>query len=105
MGVLRTLRGTMGHSVADLLASVRCPCLFIWGAEDRVIADVPGAIRAASRIDSVHQVVIPHCGHAPQIEKSRLVNTLIHRFLRNRLGPVPSSLSADRFLREWEAAR
>ena len=49
----------------------------IWGADDRVISDVPGSIRAADRILKVRQVVIPKCGHAPQIEKSRLVNHLV----------------------------
>lgn len=104
-GVLRTLRGTMGHSVANLLDGVTCPCLFIWGADDRVIADVPGAIRAASRIPGARQVVIPNCGHAPQIEKARLVNTLIDRFLRDRLKAIPSPLRSDRFLRERENLR
>lgn len=99
-GVLRTLRGTMGHSVADLLDRVTCPCLFIWGADDRVIADVPGSIVAAKRVPQVRQVVIPRCGHAPQIEKARLVNTLVDRFLRDRLRMIPPTLDADRFLRE-----
>src|SRR5262249_20142772 len=40
LGVLRTLRGTVGHSVAPLLERVPHPCLILWGADDRVIADV-----------------------------------------------------------------
>src|SRR3954451_15825185 len=72
-GVLRTLRGTVGHSVAGLLDQVPHPCLLIWGSDDRVISDVAGSIRAANRMPRGRQVVIPKCGHAPQIEKSRLV--------------------------------
>ncbi|HEY2157684.1 MAG TPA: alpha/beta fold hydrolase, partial [Isosphaeraceae bacterium] len=49
-GVLRTLRGTVGHSVADLLEQIPQPSLVIWGENDRVISDVPGSIRAAERI-------------------------------------------------------
>ncbi|WP_240911065.1 alpha/beta fold hydrolase [Paludisphaera soli] len=97
-GVLRTLRGTVGHSVEHLLHRVDVPTLLIWGAEDQVISDVPGSIRAGSRIPDVRQVVIPRCGHAPQIEKSRLVNQLIDRFLIDRLHALPRALDVGRFL-------
>jgi pimeloyl-ACP methyl ester carboxylesterase len=97
-GVLRTLRGTVGHSVEHLLHRVANPTLTIWGAEDQVISDVPGSIRAASRIPDVRQAVIRRCGHAPQIESSRLVNQLIDRFLTDRLDQIPRALDAARFL-------
>lgn len=97
-GILKTLRGTVGHSVADLLDRVPHSTLLIWGSDDRVISDVPGSIRAASRLPRGKQVVIPKCGHAPQIEKSRLVNTLITRFLRDRLRNVHPMLDPARFL-------
>jgi pimeloyl-ACP methyl ester carboxylesterase len=92
-GVLRTQRGT----VADLLDQVPHPTLLIWGAEDRVISDVSGSIKAAERLVQGLQVVIPKCGHAPQIEKARLVNTLITRFLRDKLKNVPPTLDPDGF--------
>jgi abhydrolase domain-containing protein 6 len=97
-GVLRTLRGTIGHSVADLLDQVGQPTLLIWGSDDRVISDVAGSIRTAGRLIQGRQVVIPKCGHAPQIEKSRLVNTLITSFLRDRLKAVHPMLDPARFL-------
>ena len=97
-GVLKTLRGTVGHSVSDLLDLVPHPTLVIWGSDDRVISDVAGSIRAAERLIKGRQVVIPKCGHAPQIEKSRLVNTLVTRFLRDRLKNVPPMLDPARFL-------
>jgi abhydrolase domain-containing protein 6 len=103
-GVLRTLRGTVGHSVAPLLEQVPHPCLAVWGAEDRVIADVPGSIRAADRMIKARQVVIPRCGHAPQIEKARLVNHLVLRFLRDGLKTIPQPLDPIRFLRERKSA-
>ena len=104
-GVLRTLRGTVGHSVGDLLEQVPHPCLAIWGAEDKVIADVPGSIRAADRMLRCRQVVIPKCGHAPQIEKARLVNHLVIRFLRDKLKAVPPTLDPVRFLKEQSRPR
>ena len=70
MGVLRTLRGTVGHSVAPLLHEVEPPTLVIWGADDRILSDVPGAIRAAARIPRVRQVVIPAAG-TPRRSRSR----------------------------------
>lgn len=99
-GALRTLRGTVGHSVAGLLEKVPHPCLLIWGAEDRVISDVPGAIHEADRLPHGRQVVIPRCGHAPQIEKSRLVNQLVRRFLHDELKTIPAALEPDRFLKK-----
>lgn len=105
-GVLRTLRGTVGHSVAPLLGRVNHPTLIIWGDDDRVISDVPGSVRAAERMGRVTQVVIPKCGHAPQIEKSRLVNRLVSRFLRGKLDSVPAPLDPARFLdRDGKQAR
>ena len=88
----------MGHSVNPLLEQVPHPTLLIWGSDDRVISDVAGSMRAADRMLKSRQVVIPKCGHAPQIEKSRLVNTLVTRFLRDRLKAVPPTLDPARFL-------
>jgi pimeloyl-ACP methyl ester carboxylesterase len=97
-GVLRTLRGTVGHSVAPLLSRIPHPTLAIWGANDRVISNVAGSIRAADQVLRIRQVVIPKCGHAPQIEKARLVNQLVLRFLRDRLKTIPPALDPARFL-------
>jgi abhydrolase domain-containing protein 6 len=97
-GVLRTLRGTVGHSVAPLLPLIPHPTLVIWGSDDRVLSDVPGAIRAADQILKVRQVVIPRCGHAPQIEKARLVNQLVIRYLKDKLKTIPPALDPQRYL-------
>jgi pimeloyl-ACP methyl ester carboxylesterase len=99
-GVLRTLRGTVGHSVASLLPLVPNPTLVIWGAKDRVLRDVQGSIRSAERMPRVRQVVIPNCGHAPQIEKAGLVNQLVSRYLRDKLKAIPAHLDPHRYLRE-----
>jgi abhydrolase domain-containing protein 6 len=104
-GVLRTLRGTVGHSVAPLLSQVSQPTLLIWGENDQVISDVPGSIRAAEQILKVQQVVIPRCGHAPQIEKARLVNQLVLRFLREKLKTIPPTLEPARFWHGLEKRR
>ncbi|MDR3618108.1 MAG: alpha/beta fold hydrolase [Paludisphaera borealis] len=97
-GVLRTLRGTVGHSVNHLLPRVTQPSLVIWGADDQVLSDVAGSIRAARQMADVRQVVIPRCGHAPQIEKARLVNQLVSRYLRDKLKNIPPDLDPEWFL-------
>jgi hypothetical protein len=43
-------------------------------------------------------VVIPNCGHAPQIEKARLVNQLVVRYLKDKLKSIPPALDPERFL-------
>jgi abhydrolase domain-containing protein 6 len=101
-GVLRTLRGTVGHSVAPLLPLASHPTLVIWGEDDRVLSDVPGSIRAAEQMLRVRQVVIPRCGHAPQIEKSRLVNQLVIHYLKDKLKTIPPALEPDRFLKKGD---
>jgi abhydrolase domain-containing protein 6 len=104
-GVLRTLRGTVGHSVAPLLSQVPHSSLVIWGDDDRVLSDIAGSVRAAEQILKVRQVVIPNCGHAPQIEKARLVNQLVTRFLRDTLKSIPPALDPARFLERVDKKR
>lgn len=95
-GVLWTLRGTVGHSVADLLEKIPHESLLIWGEEDKVISDVQGSIRAAGRMPNARQVLIRGCGHAPQIEKAGVVNTFLSRFLRDRLRTIPPQFDPQR---------
>lgn len=99
-GVLRTLRGTVGHSVADLLDQIPHQTLLIWGADDNVLSDVPGSIRAADRMIRARQVVIQKCGHAPQIEKSRLINSLVSKYLRDKLKSIPPQIDASKWLKQ-----
>ena len=100
-GVLRTLRGTVGHSVSDLLEKIPHPSLAIWGSDDKVISDVVGSVRAAERVLKIRQVVIPKCGHAPQIEKAHLVNQIVTRFLKDGLKTIPPQLDATRYLANY----
>jgi pimeloyl-ACP methyl ester carboxylesterase len=103
-GVLRTLRGTVGHSVAPLLPRVTTPTLVIWGDNDHVLSDVAGSVRAAAQISRCTQVVIPKCGHAPQIEKAGLVNKLVLGYLRGKLKSIPPTLDPARFLDQTRKA-
>lgn len=79
-GVLRTIRGTSGHSVRDKLHQVSKPVLLICGEEDR-ITDPRLAAEAVKDQANFRVVLLPRCGHAPQIERARQVNRLVRDFL------------------------
>jgi pimeloyl-ACP methyl ester carboxylesterase len=80
IGLLRTIRGTREHSIRDRLNRVRQPTLFISGREDRIVD--PGlAERAAQQLPNGRFLLIPQCGHAPQLEKPWLINRLVVQFL------------------------
>ena len=104
-GVLRTLRGTVGHSVGPAAEQVAAPDPGHLGRE-RPASSPTSPARSArpTRSLKVRQVVIPKCGHAPQIEKARLVNQLVLRFLRDKLKTIPPALDPARFLARAGAA-
>jgi pimeloyl-ACP methyl ester carboxylesterase len=86
-GLLRTIRGTMGHVVRDRLGQVRQPTLLVSGKEDRIVDPATAAL-AARLLPQGHHLSIPRCGHAPQMEKPWLVNRLVVHFLSS---PRPSA--------------
>jgi abhydrolase domain-containing protein 6 len=79
-GILRTVRGTHGNRVVEKLPLIQNPTLVICGAEDQIV-ETPPIIEAVRELPMFQTVVIPRCGHAPQIEKPKLVNKLVKRFL------------------------
>lgn len=87
LGFAHTIRGTKDHCVRGRLADVKQPTLLISGREDRVV-NGEQARSAAGVLPDGRFVMIPRCGHAPQIEKSRLINRLVVRYLTGRL-PAP----------------
>jgi pimeloyl-ACP methyl ester carboxylesterase len=84
LGLLRTIRGTMGHNVRDILPRVAQPTLLIAGQEDRIV-DPEHAAAVAPLLPRSEFVCIPQCGHAPQMEKARFVNRLVVDFLTRPL--------------------
>ncbi|MCS7166503.1 MAG: alpha/beta hydrolase [Gemmatales bacterium] len=92
-GVLRTVRGTTQHSVRDQLPKVACPTLVICGAEDQIVC--PREVHEAIRdLPQFHYVLLPKCGHAPQIERSKLVNRLVRSFLLSSEAYQPANNAA-----------
>jgi len=87
LGLLRTIRGTMGHNVRELLPRVEQPTLLVSGQEDRIV-DPEHAAAVAPLLPRGQFVCLPQCGHAPQMEKAKVVNRLVIDFLTRPL-PQP----------------
>ncbi len=85
-GLLKTVRGTMDHTVRGLLAELEHPTLLVSGRQDKIV-DPATAEAAARDLPNGQFLMIPKCGHAPQIEKPRLINRLVVHFLKH---PQPS---------------
>jgi pimeloyl-ACP methyl ester carboxylesterase len=78
--LFETVRGTKSHSVRDKLSMFDRPALVICGREDRIV-DPQAVYDAVKDIPNYRFVMVPHCGHAPQLECSRLINRMVVDFL------------------------
>jgi pimeloyl-ACP methyl ester carboxylesterase len=65
------------------------PALFVWGEEDRV---VPARFsrHVADALPEVPQVVLPECGHVPQIELPERTHELVRDFIASVEAPAPA---------------
>ncbi len=88
-GILRTIRGTIAHSIRELLPQVRQPTLVVIGREDRIV-DSNESIEAARSLPHGRVVILEHCGHAPQIEKAAAVNRLVAEFIQSHAQATPA---------------
>lgn len=84
-----TVRGTKSHSVRDKLTKFDRPTLVICGREDRIV-DSHEVYAAVKDIPNYRFVMVPSCGHAPQLERARLINRLVVEFL-SAAAPATSS--------------
>jgi pimeloyl-ACP methyl ester carboxylesterase len=80
VGMLKAVQDTKEHSVRSKMRLVKAPTLLVTGENDR-ICDPHEAKSAAIDLPNGQFLPIPKCGHAPQIEKSRLINRLVVNFL------------------------
>jgi pimeloyl-ACP methyl ester carboxylesterase len=72
------------------LAALAPPALFVWGEADRL---VPAAFarHVAEAVPDAHQVVLPECGHVPQVELPERASDLIRNHVERHAGAVPRS--------------
>ena len=87
--VFETVRGTKSHSVRDKLTPFDRPTLVICGREDRIV-DPHEVHEAVKDLPNYRFVMIPRCGHAPQLECSRLINRMVVEFLESDTTQVRS---------------
>jgi abhydrolase domain-containing protein 6 len=93
-GMLRTVRGTSGHSVREKLHLVQQPTLLICGKQDQVVDPVQ-TIEAVQGLSQFQVLLLEPCGHAPQIEMASRVNRAVRDFLLQGFPPPPSRPAAD----------
>jgi pimeloyl-ACP methyl ester carboxylesterase len=92
LGLMRTIRGTMDHCVREQLTQVRQPTLLITGCKDRIVSPAH-AEEAARVLPQGYFLAVPDCGHAPQIEKAKLINRLVVQFLTDTTPDAHSQFS------------
>jgi pimeloyl-ACP methyl ester carboxylesterase len=79
-GFIRTVKGTLEHTVREQLKRLTAPTLLVTASDDKV-CDPRTAEEAARDLPCGHFRKIERCGHAPQIEKHWLINRLVVDFL------------------------
>jgi pimeloyl-ACP methyl ester carboxylesterase len=79
-GFLKTVRGTLDHTIRERLKDLKCPTLLVTAEEDKICCPQT-AEDAAKDLPNGHFRKIAKCGHAPQIEKPWLINRLVVDFL------------------------
>lgn len=90
LGLFKTIRGTMDCSVRARLPFVTQPTLIVSGQEDRIV-DPGTAAEAVHELPQGEFMLIPNCGHAPQLEKPGLINRVVVDFLTKTIRePEPS---------------
>ena len=88
-----TVRGTKSHSVKEKLSLVENPTLVVCGREDRIVD--PIAVQEAVRdLPNYEFVMLPNCGHAPQLERPHLINKMVLDFLNApHSAPAPRAMT------------
>jgi len=83
IGLIKTIRGTLGHSIREVLPELPMPTIMFVGMNDSIV-DAAQAIEAGKRLPKGKLVVIDNCGHAPHLEFTRQVNKQVIQFLKSK---------------------
>jgi pimeloyl-ACP methyl ester carboxylesterase len=100
--LFQTVRGTKRHSVLAKLPHLRRPTLVICGEEDRIV-DPLSVRRVVEGLPNIQFVMLPKCGHAPQLEQPEIINPMVIDFLKQEplaaaKTPAPRRPSREREL-------
>jgi 4,5:9,10-diseco-3-hydroxy-5,9,17-trioxoandrosta-1(10),2-diene-4-oate hydrolase len=100
-GVVAPVRGQLGPAgqrevLLDLLVQLEIPTLVVWGEDDQVVPSRHGTA-AVRQLLHGRLVLIPDCGHLPQVERPAEFVAAVTAFLRddpaNEVSAPPSSTS------------
>jgi pimeloyl-ACP methyl ester carboxylesterase len=71
------------------LAAITCPLLVVHGEHDRIVP-IAASRRLHEGVPGSELVVLPRCGHCPQVEQPGEVARLIEGFLATKVGREPA---------------
>jgi len=74
------------------LKNLRPPALFIWGNEDRVVP-VGFSRHVGAALPDASQVVLPECGHVPQVELPEQTHELVREFIASAEESFPATMA------------
>jgi pimeloyl-ACP methyl ester carboxylesterase len=74
------------------LENLRPPALFIWGSEDRLVP-AGFARHVGAALPEAAQVVLPECGHVPQVELPEQTHELLREFIASADGNAPAPMA------------
>jgi pimeloyl-ACP methyl ester carboxylesterase len=74
------------------LADLASPALFVWGDTDRLVPPA-FARHVGEALPQARQVVLPECGHVPQVELPDRTNELIRTHVERGVAQEPGPLS------------
>jgi pimeloyl-ACP methyl ester carboxylesterase len=66
----------------EQLPRLTMPTLLIWGECDRIVP-AHQARQASARLTRGQLVLLPNCGHVPQLEQPNRVEEVLSQFLKN----------------------
>ena len=81
LNLIHAARSAKKDNLLDLLPTIKCPVLLLWGEDDEVTTmDV--AETFAKHIPNAKLVTVKQCGHAPMIEHPEWFSAEVEKFLR-----------------------
>lgn len=80
--VASSIELAISRCTLEQLNQIGCPTLLLWGGEDKVLP-VSQAEKALERLSQGKLVVLPGCGHAPQLDCPEAFLTALGAFLSN----------------------
>ena len=92
------------HGFYPRLAELENPALFVWGSHDRLI---PAGFNRHVRewLPNAEQVIMPQCGHIPQVERPQETNELLLDFFASaERQPAPARASVTPLRRTGKRA-